>query len=271
VVATLSPSGAARDGEPVADRPSLSRQIAADLRAEILRGDLVPGAVLPSERQIVTRYGTTKATAGKAVGILVAEGLVSTEFGRGTFVRRRPPLRRVSAARRHAAHRDSGKPVFDVGAIDQGRAPSRRMLFVGRAPMPPAAARWLHAAPGDEAAVRRRVQLLDGEPVIVSTSYYPLWIAADTRLESPEALPEGPDELLESLGYRFARGIEVFSAHMPQPEEIELLDLPAGVPVVHLWDVDYDPDGRPLQAAHDVYAGDKHEFAYEWREGDIKP
>ena len=255
----------------MAERSSLSKQIAGELRAAILRGDLAPGAVLPSERQIISQYGTTKATAGKAVGILVAEGLVTAELGRGTFVRRPPPLRRVSAARRHAAHRDSGKPVFDVGAIDQGRAPSRQMLFVGRVPMSPPAARWLHASPGDDVAVRRRVQLLDGKPVILSTSYYPLWIAAGTRLESPEALPEGPDELIESLGYRFARGVEVFSAHMPTPEEIELLELHAGVPVVHLWDVDYDPDGKPLQAAHDVYAGDKHEFAYEWAESDIKP
>ena len=30
----------------MSERPSLSRQIAADLRGEILRGDLPPGAVL---------------------------------------------------------------------------------------------------------------------------------------------------------------------------------------------------------------------------------
>jgi GntR family transcriptional regulator len=254
----------------VAEPVSLSRQIAADLRAAIARGDLAPGAVLPSERQIIMRYKTTKATAGKAVGILVSEGLVTTELGRGTFVRRQPPLRRVSAARRHAAHRNSGKPVFDVGAIDQGRAPSREVLFVGQGPMPPKAARWLQASTGDAVAVRRRLQLLDGEPVILSTSYYPLWMASGTRLESPQALPEGPDELIESFGHHFVSGIEVFSAHMPTPEEMDLLRLHAGVPVVHLWNVDYDADGRPLQAAHDIYAGDKHEFTYEWDESDIK-
>jgi GntR family transcriptional regulator len=36
-----------------------------------------------------------------------------------------------------------------------------------------------------------------------------------------------------------------------------------------MWDVDYDEQGRALQAAEDIYAGDKHEFAYEWTEGDI--
>jgi GntR family transcriptional regulator len=255
----------------VSERLPLSRRIAADLRAAIMQGELAPGAVLPSERQLIAQYGTTKATAGKAIAFLVAEGLVTTEFGRGTFVRRRPPLRRVSAARRHAAHRDTGKPVFDVGAIEQGRVPSRRILFVGRAPLPANAAQWLRASPGDEAVVRRRLQFLDEEPVVVSASYYPLWLAADTRLESPDALPEGPDELIESLGNSFFRGVEVFSALMPTPEETELLNLHAGVPVMHMWDVDYDKDGRPLQAAHDVYAGDKHEFIYEWNEGDIQP
>lgn len=260
-----------REVARVAERQSLSKQIAADLRSAILRGDLAPGAALPSERQIITQYATTKATAGKAVGLLVAEGLATAEFGRGTFVRQRPPLQRVSAARRHSAHRDTGKPVFDAGATEQGRVPSRRMLFVGRTPLPGAAARWLQAAPGDEAAVRRRLQLLDGEPVVLSTSYYPMWIAEGTRLERPEALPEGPDELIEALGHRFFRGIEVFSALMPTPEEVDLLELQAGVPVVHMWDVDYDANDRTLQAAHDVYAADKHEFAYEWQEGDIKP
>src|SRR5687768_17516933 len=110
------------------ERPSLSRRIASDLREAILRGDLPPGALLPSERELIDRYGTTKSTASKVVGILLAEGLVTTEFGRGTFVRHRPPLRRISAARRHAAHRSAGKPVFDIQAINQGQVPSRRML-----------------------------------------------------------------------------------------------------------------------------------------------
>jgi GntR family transcriptional regulator len=33
----------------------------------------------------------------------------------------------------------------------------------------------------------------------------------------------------------------------------------------------YDASDRPIQAAEDIYAGNQHEFAYEWNEGDIKP
>lgn len=246
----------------------LSRQIAADLSALIRTGALPPGALLPSERELINRYGTSKSTASKAIALLQAEGLVTTEFGRGTFVRNRPALRRVSAARRHAEHRSSGKPIFDTEAIEQGQVPSRQMLMVGRVPVPPDAARWLQITPGDEVVIRKRLQLLDGHPAVISTSYYPLWLAADTRLESPEALPEGPDELIEKLGHSFVRGIEVFSARMPTPDELQLLKLAAGIPIVQMWDVDYDKEARPLQAAEDLYAGDRHEFAYEWNEED---
>lgn len=254
----------------MAERPALSRQIASDLREEILRGDLLPGALLPSERQLIERYRTTKSTASKAISILLAEGLVTTEFGRGTFVRHRPPLRRVSAARRHAAHRNAGRPVFDIQAIAQGQVPSRRMLFVGRRGVPVHSAEWLKVPPGTDVVVRQRLQLLDGEAAVLSTSYYPLWMASGTRLELPEALPEGPDEFIEQLGHQFSHGIEIFRAAMPTPEETDLLALRPGVPVVHMWEVDYDRQGQPLQVAHDIYAADRHEFAYEWSETDIQ-
>jgi GntR family transcriptional regulator len=250
--------------------PPLSRQIAADLSASIRAGALPPGSLLPSERELIERYKTSKSTASKAIALLQAEGLVTTEFGRGTFVRSRPSLRRVSAARRHAEHRRSGKPIFDTEAIEQGQVPSRQMLQVGRAPIPAEAAQWLQAALGDEVVLRKRLQLLDGEPAVISTSYYPLWLAADTRLESSEPLPEGPDELIENLGHHFSGGIEVFRARMPSPQEVQLLRLGAGIPVVQMWNVDYDERGRTLQAAEDLYAGDRHEFSYEWNEGDIK-
>jgi len=64
--------------------------------------------------------------------------------------------------------------------------------------------------------------------------------------------------------------VEVFRARMPTSEETRLLRLGAGIPIVQMWDVDYDEEGRTLQAAEDLYAGDRHEFAYEWNKGDVR-
>jgi GntR family transcriptional regulator len=140
------------------------------------------------------------------------------------------------------------------------------MLRVGRVYAPSEIAKWLHVSDGEEVVIRKRLQLLDGEPAVISTSYYPLWVADGTRLESSEPLPEGPDALIEALGHRFSRGIEVFRARMPTPDEADLLMLDPGVPVVRMIHVDYDAEGRSLQVADDLYSGERHEFAFEWDE-----
>jgi hypothetical protein len=44
-----------------------------------------------------------------------------------------------------------------------------------------------------------------------------------------------------------------------------------GVPVVRMLHIDYDPDGRTLQVAHDLFAGDRHEFAFEREQDGSNP
>jgi GntR family transcriptional regulator len=251
--------------DPRSDRP-LALQLADLLRAEIQEGRRRPGSQLPTESEFQQDYGVSRTTVRAALATLAGEGLVVTRKGFGSYVRDRRPLRRVSSTHRHASHRASGKPEFDTEAIAQGQIPSRRMLRTGRGTVPADVAPWLQCSPGDEAVIRERLQLLDGVPAVLSVSYYPLWLAAGTRLESPQALPEGPDNLIEALGHVFARGIELLAARMPSPDESRLLDLDPGVPVVRLLHIDYDPDGRALQVADDLYAADRHEFAFEWEQ-----
>jgi GntR family transcriptional regulator len=252
------------------DRP-LALQLADLLRAEIQEGLLRPGSQLPTESEFQHAYGVSRTTIRAALATLAGEGLVLTRKGYGSYVRDRQPLRRVSSTHRHASHRASGKPEFDTEAVAQGQAPSRRMLHIGRSSVPEDVAPWLQVPAKEEAVIRKRLQLLDGVPAVISTSYYPMWLAAGTRLESPDALPEGPDNLIEQLGHRFAHGMELLRARMPTPEEARLLELDPGVPVVRLLHVDYDPDGRTLQVADDLYAGDRHEFAFEWAEPEGQP
>ena len=202
--------------DPRSDRP-LSLQLADVLRAEIQEGVRGPGSQLPTESEFQHDYGVSRTTIRAALSTLAAEGLVVTRKGFGSYVRDRPPLRRVSSTHRHASHRASGKPEFDTEAVAQGQVPSRRMLMTGRGPVPADIAGWLGCQAGEDAVIRQRLQLLDDVPAVISTSYYPLWVAEGTRLESAGALPEGPDNLIEELGHRFARGVELLRARMPTP------------------------------------------------------
>lgn len=60
------------------------------LRGLILDGDLQMGEAIPSEADLVARFGTTRGTVRKAVDLLENEGLVRRAHGKGTFVQLRP-------------------------------------------------------------------------------------------------------------------------------------------------------------------------------------
>jgi GntR family transcriptional regulator len=64
-------------------------QVAADLRADIERGQLGPGARLPAEQDLADLYGVARLTIRRAVAELVSEGKLVILRGRGTYVPRK--------------------------------------------------------------------------------------------------------------------------------------------------------------------------------------
>jgi DNA-binding GntR family transcriptional regulator len=66
-----------------------SRQIASFYREKILSGELPAGTQLPSIVALAAEWQVATNTAKKAVRILLAEGLVETVVGFGTFVAKR--------------------------------------------------------------------------------------------------------------------------------------------------------------------------------------
>ena len=64
----------------------LYRQIVDQIREKVLSGELVPGASLPSIRQLAQEAGTSVITTKRAYYELEAEGLIVTKAGLGSFV-----------------------------------------------------------------------------------------------------------------------------------------------------------------------------------------
>lgn len=55
------------------------------LKNDILSGEILPGEKLPSENELSLKYGLSRHTVRKALGILVQDGLVEAFHGKGTF------------------------------------------------------------------------------------------------------------------------------------------------------------------------------------------
>src|SRR5258705_13126306 len=79
---------------------NLAERIVKELTGEIRRGALRPGDKLPTEAQVVERFGVSRTVVREALSRLQASGLVETRHGVGTFVsgRKRDAGLRVAAA-----------------------------------------------------------------------------------------------------------------------------------------------------------------------------
>jgi len=101
-------------------------QIASAIVADIRRGRLHPGAAMPGTRALARTLGVHRNTVIAAHGELTAEGWITTETGRGTFVARmlpEPRPRRFAPAA-HASRTET-RQTFELGSgIVVDRCPS---------------------------------------------------------------------------------------------------------------------------------------------------
>jgi GntR family transcriptional regulator len=248
--------------DPTSDRP-VFKQIADRLRASIESGELAPGAQLPSEQELIGAHGVARGTIRQAVNVLRGEGLVRTEHGRGTFVRDRPPVRRLAHDRFARRHRERGRAAYLAELEAEGRVPQVEVLEVGRATAADDVAVWLQLAMGADVLVRRRRYLADGEPMELATSYVPWELAEGTQIVQPDTGPGGIYARLEERGHPLKRFSEEVTARMPTLEEVRALRLQPGVPVFRVLRVAYDADERPVEACDTVMAADRYVLSYE--------
>jgi DNA-binding GntR family transcriptional regulator len=87
---TQRPNGQILEQTASIDRDSYEpayAQLVNILRQSMAAGILRPGDQLPSEAQLCERYGVSPMTVRRAINMLVDQGIVITEQGRGTFVK----------------------------------------------------------------------------------------------------------------------------------------------------------------------------------------
>ncbi|MEU1227084.1 UTRA domain-containing protein [Streptomyces sp. NPDC005828] len=134
-------------------------------------------------------------------------------------------------------------------AARRGRRGGQRLLQAGEVDAPDAVRAALRLSATERVIVRRRLILLDDQPVELADSYYPVPIAGGTPLAEPRKVPGGAVTLLKELGYTGAEVVEDVSAALATIEEREHLGLPEGSAVLHLLRLTRAADGTPMEAS----------------------
>ena len=136
-------------------------RVADELRGRIHRGELVPGAALPSEARLCEEFGASRGTIRSALAALRHEGLIDGSQGR-------PPVVRDAVASQPFENLLS----FTAWAEQLGRTPGQRTIEVARRLVSGVAAHELGLEPGTLGVDILRVRLLDREPVMVERSTF---------------------------------------------------------------------------------------------------
>jgi GntR family transcriptional regulator len=224
------------------------RQIAAQIRAQIRRGDWAPGERLPSIPAIAAQYGVAKQTVQRTIDQLRIEGVLITKPGSGTFVRgTRRKLNRLSRGR-YGAHRGYH--------ADLAARYRQQLLEVAHSPAPPEVADAYGVTAGTALVVRRHLVRTQDAPVEVGASWLRPGDADGTSLARLEAFGRPLYQEVEDVtGRRYTSATDQVTARLPSREECELLQIRPDTPVLHLLHVAYDANHQAIEVATATWPG----------------
>jgi GntR family transcriptional regulator len=230
--------------------PPKYAQVVAEIKRRIESGEYAPGELLPSEHQLVTEFGVSRPTIVKSLSALRQDGWITTEQGRGSFVRGRPAL----------ADAERTRPAHGVLELPE-TALSGELVQAGVKVAPPHVVALLGLKPGAKAFLRQRLLSEEGEPAELASAWLPLDLASGTDLASPELLDESIRHHLQAKKrVRFDHAVEQISARRPDGEEAALLHVSGDAPLLNVIVTVYDAAARPLQVSDIVLPGDQHEI-----------
>lgn len=113
-----------------------------------------------------------------------------------------------------------------------GRVGTQQLIEVAEVDAPAAVSQALNLGSEARVVVRRRVILLDGTPVELADSYYPVDIARGTSLAEHRKIKGGAPRVLAELGHQSKAADEYVTARLPLDRERELLAIGKHEPVL---------------------------------------
>lgn len=216
-----------------------------DALESIMDEDLAPGDMIPSERELTTRYGVSRATVRAAISSLVNDGRLTKVPGKGTVVTRP----RVESNLHLAS--------FTQDMRSRGHRPSTELLNCHLEHADEPIAKALDLISGEQVWVVERLRLADGEPMAHEISWYPepLFPALDAEdlTSSIYAIFEGKYGVLISEADQ-----TVWTE--PAGDHAHLLEVGAKAPVM-VFDRIARTNSRPAERTVSRYRGDRYQIS----------
>lgn len=228
----------------------LYHQVKEHLIQRIVEGAWLPGSVLPSESQLAVELGVSQGTVRKALDEMTAERLVVRRQGRGTYVAEHTQEQALFHFFR-LADRDGVAPT-----------PSSEVIRLSERPATDREIYKLGLSDGVLVSEIVRVRRMAGEPVVLekivlSQADFPE-IAAEKRL------PNTLYTLYQSrYGFSVLKAKESIKAVLASDEDVLLLGVGPGSPLLQIERIAFSIDGRPIELRQSRCVTDYYTYQVE--------
>lgn len=224
----------------------LYQQLYEILRDTIVRGDWQPGDMLPAEPELMDRYQVSRTTVRQVFDLLVNEGLVYRQQGRGTFVSHptvEQTLQRIIS--------------FTDDMHQRGITPGTEVLAADLVAASEDVAARLGVDPGEQLVRLERLRLADGEPMSIEISLLVHHYCPGV-LEGDYAVMPLREALEERYGIRWLRARQVIRAVQASPDIARLLSVSDKAALLFIERVSYDQQNVPVEFLRIYYRGDRY-------------
>jgi len=238
------------------NKAPLYHKIAENLR-QVIKEDLEPGEMLPSEWDLSDLYGVSRLTVRRAIDDLERDGLLIRRHGVGTFV-----------ANSTEAQIYPSELSFTKNMKQIGRIPSSQVISIQTLPAAAELAGLLGLKAGASVFELVRLRLADGDPLMLETTY----LSQERFPDLAEANLDA-DSLYSFLGTHHQVDIvaldQVMEPTLLTEREAELLKVEPGSPAILSEMVGFTANGSPIECTWSVTCGGRGRFYFHFREGDI--
>ncbi|MBM9505463.1 GntR family transcriptional regulator [Actinacidiphila acididurans] len=220
---------------------ALYRQVAAAIRDAIATGEYPPGTLLPSETQLIERYGVSRPTVRNAVAALRTEGLIDVVHGKGSYVRGAPTP--ALTIERTVSHDNGGTFTLDGGAGWQ--QPEKPHAYRTTTTMATGPLLGLEEGEALFGVDRLLIDPTTGTRALHQT-LIPFATAEGTELaDHPDTEPAAIYALFTEAGHTL-HWTETVRARMPLPDERTTLHLHDATPLLETTRVTHGSGDQPL-------------------------
>ncbi|WP_202622743.1 GntR family transcriptional regulator [Candidatus Enterococcus huntleyi] len=220
-----------------------------DVLREKIETEFGPNTMLPSERELVERYGLSRTTVRLALQELEKMGYIYRQHGKGTF---------VSDLSKKTTNL-SGAYSFTEQMKALGKIPETKILEFEIIEANSYLAKQLHISLGDSLYKLKRLRLADNQPMMLERSYLPVKMFLGMTLQQLESKPLY-SLFEESYEQTIRVADEEFYASIVTGKDAEFLDIMEGSPVLHLVRKTYNTKNELIEFTRSVARADQFRY-----------